>query len=119
MAPPFVPEPALMRRLVAEHGAPLLLLSTQAVRQQYRTLSRALPGVQLHYALKPLPHPAVVKALHEEGSYFDLATNGEVDVVRAAGVEPARCIHTHPIKRDGDIDYALRYGCRTRRWSRR
>jgi len=99
--------------MVAEHGAPLLLLSTQAIRQQYRTLKQALPGVDLHYALKPLPHPAVVAALRDEGSSFDLATNGEVDVVREAGVPPSRTIHTHPIKRDGDISYALQYGCTT------
>ncbi len=113
MAAPFFVEPQAMRRLVAEHGAPLLLLSTQVIRQQYRTLAQALPGVQLHYALKPLPHPAVVAALKQEDGYFDLATNGEVDVVRDAGVDPSRCIHTHPIKRDGDISYALQYGCRT------
>ncbi len=112
MPPPFV-EPALIRRMVAEHGAPLLLLSTQAIRQQYRTLKQALPGVDLHYALKPLPHPAVVAALRDEGSSFDLATNGEVDVVRDAGVPPSRTIHTHPIKRDSDISYALQYGCTT------
>jgi ornithine decarboxylase len=83
------------------------------VRSQYRQLRQSLPGVHLHYALKPLPHAAVVKALMAEDGYFDLATNGEVDVVRACGVDPARCIQTHPIKRDGDIRYCLDYGCRT------
>ncbi len=108
-----LPDPARIRALVAEHGAPLLLLSTQAVRRQYRQLAAALPGVQLHYALKPLPHPAVVQALHEEGSWFDLATNGEVDVVRKLGIPPERCIQTHPIKRDIDIRGALEFGVRT------
>jgi ornithine decarboxylase len=108
-----LPDPARMRALAAEHGTPLLLLSTQTIRSQYRTLRQALPGVQLHYALKPLPHPAVVQAIKDEGGYFDLATNGEVDVVRNVGVDPTRCIHTHPIKRDQDIRYALDYGCTT------
>src|SRR5580693_865247 len=102
-----------MRALANEHGTPLLLLSTQTIRQQYRTLKQALPGVQLHYALKPLPHPAVVQAIKDEGGYFDLATNGEVDIVREVGVDPARCIQSHPIKRDSDIRYCLEYGCRT------
>ncbi len=109
----FLAEPARMRALAHEHGTPLLLLSTQTIRQQYRVLQAALPGVQLHYALKPLPHPAVVSALLDEGAYFDLATNGEVDVVRAAGVPPARCIQSHPIKRDGDISHTLKFGTRT------
>ncbi len=106
-------DPARIRALVAEHGSPLLLLSTETVRNQYRTLQAALPGVQLHYALKPLPHPAVVKAIKDEGGWFDLATNGEVGVVQACGIEPHRCIHTHPIKRDQDIRGALDYGCTT------
>jgi ornithine decarboxylase len=106
-------DPARIRALVAEHGSPLLLLSTETVRNQYRTLQAALPGVQLHYALKPLPHPAVVQAIKDEGGWFDLATNGEVEVVKACGIEPQRCIHTHPIKRDQDIRWALDYGCTT------
>jgi ornithine decarboxylase len=106
-------DPARIRSLAAEHGTPLLLLSTRTIVSQYRSLQAALPGVLLHYALKPLPHPAVVKALHEIGAYFDLATNGEVDVVRDAGVPADMCIQTHPIKRDSDIRYTLDYGCKT------
>ena len=106
-------EPARIRSLVEEHGSPLLLLSTRTVKEQYRSLQRALPGVKLHYALKPLPHPAVVNAIKEEGGYFDLATAGEVEVVKACGIDPSRCIHTHPIKRDQDIRAALAYGCTT------
>lgn len=102
-----------IRRLVALHGAPLLILDCEAVRRQYHALQAALPGVDLYYACKPLPHAAVVATLRDEGGFFDLATNGEVDLVREQGVDPERCIHTHPIKRDGDIAYALEYGCRT------
>lgn len=102
-----------IRRLVAIHGSPLLILDCDAVRRQYRALSAALPGVDLHYALKPLPHPAVVTTLMEEGSWFDLATSGEVDLVAGLGVDPSRTIHTHPIKRDSDIRDALDYGCTT------
>jgi len=102
-----------IRRLVAIHGSPLLILDCDAVRRQYRALSAALPGVTLHYALKPLPHPAVVSTLMEEGSSFDLASSGEVAMVADLGVDPDRTIHTHPIKRDSDIRDALDYGCTT------
>lgn len=99
------------RQLVAQHGSPLLVLDGHAVRQQYRALTAALPNVELHYALKPLPHAAVVAILQEEGCRFDLATNGEVDLVRQQGVDPKHCIHSHPIKRDSDISHALEFGC--------
>ena len=80
---------------------------------QYRKLRKALPHVDLHYALKPLPHPAVVRTVIEEGGFLDLATSGEVELVERLGVTPERCIHSHPIKRPADIANALEFGVRT------
>src|SRR5579862_8945267 len=106
-------EPQQIRRLVAEFGSPLLIIDCARVRAQYRRLQRALPRVALHYALKPLPHAAVVRVVAEQGGSLDLATTGEVQLAAALGVDPARCIHTHPIKRPQDIRNALEYGVRT------
>jgi ornithine decarboxylase len=104
---------AAIRSLAARFGSPLLVLDCEQVRRQYRALSAALPGVDLHYALKPLPHAAVVTCLRDEGAFFDLATTGEIELVKTAGIAPERCIHTHPIKRDSDIRDALRFGVTT------
>ena len=103
-------EPAQVRRLVATYGSPLLIVDCERIRAQYRRLQKALPGVDLHYALKPLPHPAVVRTLVAQGGFLDLATTGEVQLVSRLGVDPAICIHTHPIKRDKDIRNALAAG---------
>jgi ornithine decarboxylase len=96
--------------LVSRYGSPLFIIDAERVRQQYRRLAAALPAVDLHYALKPLPHASVINTLNAEGACFDLATNGEVELVRRLGVEANRCIHTHPIKRDSDIRTALSFG---------
>ena len=104
---------AALRSLAARFGSPLLFVDCNVIRRQYRALAAALPGVDLHYALKPQPDATVVQVLAAEGAWFDLATNGEVDLVRAAGIAPTRCIHTHPIKRDQDIREALDYGVTT------
>jgi ornithine decarboxylase len=105
-------QPAEVRRLVREFGSPLLILDCGRVRVQYRKLRKALPHVDLHYALKPLPHPAVVRTVIEEGGFLDLATSGEVQLVKRLGVSADRCIHTHPIKRPADIANALEFGVR-------
>jgi ornithine decarboxylase len=102
-----------IRGLAARFGSPLLVVDCEQVRRQYHSLKAALPGVDLHYALKPLPHAAVVACLRDEGAFFDLATTGEVELVKAQGIPAERCIHTHPIKRDSDIRDALRYGVKT------
>lgn len=99
-----------VKHLVKRFGSPLFIIDLERVRVQYRRLAAALPTVDLHYALKPLPHASVIQALREEGAFFDLATNGEVDLVRQLGVDAQRCIHTHPIKRDSDIRTALAFG---------
>jgi ornithine decarboxylase len=106
-------EPEHIRRLVYEFGSPLLIVDCERIRGQYRKLARALPGVDLHYALKPLPHAAAVQTVIDAGGFLDLATTGEVQLAAALGVAPARCIHTHPIKTERDIRNALHFGVRT------
>jgi len=108
-----MPKAPDIRAQVARHGTPLLLIDCDAIRRQYRALHDALPGVKLYYALKPLPHPAVVAELRDLGACFDVATTGEIKLVRGEGISPERCIHTHPIKADKDIRAALRFGIHT------
>lgn len=103
-------ESAHIERLVKQYGSPLLIVDCERARAQYRKLAKALPGVDLHYALKPLPHPAVVRSILALGGWLDLATTGEVQLAHKLGADPARCIHTHPIKRDIDIRNALTAG---------
>jgi ornithine decarboxylase len=106
-------EPVHVRRLVREFGSPLLIIDCERIRVQFRKLVRALPGVDLHYALKPLPHAAAVRTVIEMGGFLDLATTGEVQLAQRLGVAPQRCIHTHPIKTERDIRNALHFGVRT------
>lgn len=104
---------ARLAGLAARHGTPLLVIDCETIRRQYRSLSAALPGVGLFYALKPLPDAAVVATLRALGAGFDVATTGEIELIRSQRVAAGRCIHTHPIKRDADIRAALRFGIRT------
>jgi len=101
------------QQLVVEHGAPLLLLDCNRLAEQYEKLSHALPGVELFYAIKSLPHPAAIETLHQLGASFDIATSGEIELLREQRAQPRHTIHTHPIKRDRDIRDALRFGCTT------
>src|ERR1700754_902478 len=99
--------------LIDEHGSPLLLLDPAKMRTQYRALQAALPMVQHHYAIKALRHPAAVAAVNDCDGYFDVMTNGDVDIVRAYEISPERCVHTNPIKKPRDIAYALAAGITT------
>jgi ornithine decarboxylase len=110
---PQTPEEVRLRQLIAQHGSPLLVMDAERLRQQYRQLKAALPGVDLFYAVKALPDADAIRILTGQGAGLDLATAGEVDMARAAGVSPRRTIHTHPIKKDSEIKAALRFGTTT------
>lgn len=99
------------RELVAAHGSPLLVLDCQAVRDNYRKLQAALPSVRLYFAIKSLPQPDILSTLLVEGAGFDVATSGELTMLRQIGANSADTIHTHPIKREHDIRDALDFGC--------
>jgi len=101
------------QQLVKQHGSPLLILDCNKLVEQYNALSKALPGVKLFYAIKSLPHPAAIQTLDALGAAFDIATTGEIQLLRSQSISARRSIHTHPVKRDKDIRDALRFGCTT------
>jgi len=101
------------RQMAEQHGTPLLLLDCDKLAEQFNALTHALPKVELYYAIKSLPHPAAIQTLGALGANFDIATSGEIELLRAQGTRARKTIHTHPIKRDKDIRDALRFGCTT------
>jgi len=102
-----------LRALVATHGTPLLIIDCAQIRRNYQDLRAALPHVTIHYAVKALPEAAVLGTLFEEGSHFDVASIGEIGLLREQHVPPERVLHTHPIKTPQEIERAIAYGCNT------
>ncbi|WP_082468258.1 type III PLP-dependent enzyme [Leifsonia sp. Leaf264] len=102
--------PALVRR----HGSPLLVLDTSRVREQLDLLRRELPDARIHFATKALPHPAVIRTIAATGASFEVASRGEIALLRENGVDLSGTLHTHPIRTRSDIGDA--YGCGIRRF---
>jgi len=99
-----------IQELVSRHGTPVLFLSESRLRDGYRNLKAALPRVDLYYAVKSNATREIVSILDGENAFFDVCTNGEIDILKSCNITANRCIHTHPIKRDSDIRYAIDYG---------
>jgi ornithine decarboxylase len=76
-------------------------------------LKQALPGVDFYYAVKALPHDAVIRTLEHCGAGFDIASSGEIALLRHRYINPRATIHTHPVKKARDIRESLRFGCTT------
>ncbi|BBP44958.1 ornithine decarboxylase [Thiosulfatimonas sediminis] len=103
---------ASLQELVEKYETPFMVLDLEEIDYQYKSLQAALPGVKLFYALKSLSHPELIKRLKTLGCHFDLATIGEVELVESLGITGDQCIHTHPIKKDKEIQRALDFGCK-------
>lgn len=99
--------------LVKQHGSPLLVVRRSILLAQFHALQKYLPGVDLYYAIKAFPHPEIIRILAEAGCHFDVASAGEIDLLKPLQVGGRRTIHTHPIKKDSDIRAALRGGSTT------
>jgi len=67
--------------LAAQHGTPLFIVDHDQLRKNYATFKRHLPRVQVYYAVKANPDPAIIKTLFELGSAFDCASMPEFNLV--------------------------------------
>jgi len=70
-----------LKQLAAEHGTPLFVVDHDQLRKNYATFRKYLPRVQVYYAVKANPDPAIVKTLYEAGSSFDVASMPEFKIV--------------------------------------
>jgi ornithine decarboxylase len=70
-----------LQKLAEEHGTPLFVVDHDALRKNYRAFRRHLPRVQVYYAVKANPDPAIVRTLYLEGSSFDVASMPEFMIV--------------------------------------
>ncbi|MES9817166.1 MAG: type III PLP-dependent enzyme [Candidatus Thiodiazotropha sp.] len=101
------------KSLVARYGSPLLIISRNKLINQYHRLKEFLPGVSLHYAIKAFPHREILRILADQGCHFDVASEGEIELLKPLQVSGRKTIHTHPIKKSSDIKAALRGGSTT------
>ena len=101
--------PGLLRELFSRRDltTPLLLLSRSEVSRNYRALKEALPRAEIHYAVKPNNHSAVLAEVYRQAGNFDVCSAGEIDIVEKTGINPATLVHSHPVKSPDEFDYAV------------
>ena len=98
--------------LVAQAGStPLFVYSAERIAARLADLRRALPDqVALHYAVKANPYGPVLEAMAGLVDGFDIASAGELKLVTAAGIAPARISFAGPGKRDDELEAAIATG---------
>ncbi|QDK32941.1 pyridoxal-dependent decarboxylase, exosortase A system-associated [Sphingomonas sp. IC081] len=90
---------------------PLFLYSADLVRQRVAQLRAAMPArLALHYAVKANPFAPVLGLMSGLVDGFDIASGGELEILRGAGIEPGKVSFAGPGKRDRELEAAISAG---------
>ncbi len=98
--------------LVERFGTPLYVYSAGTLRGHFRKLDASLEPLDrlVCFAVKANSNLAVLRTLANEGSGFDIVSEGELRRVIAAGGDPRRCVFAGVGKRESEIEFALKRG---------
>ncbi len=99
-------------RLAARVGqTPFYAVDRGLLKARVAQLRQALPaGIELHYAMKANPLPAVVALMSGLVDGIDVASAGELKVALDAGANPAEMSFAGPGKRDAELWQAVAAG---------
>ena len=99
-----------VEKLAEQYDTPLLVLSLEQVERNYAFLAEQLPGVKLYYAVKANPNEGIIRKMAELGSYFDVASDGEMRFLTELGITPERMVYANPVKTPSGLKVAKETG---------
>ena len=92
-------------------GTPLFVYSRDHLDQRMAELRAAMPEqLAIHYAVKANSWRPVLEHMAGLVDGFDIASGGELEIVTAAGIDPALISFAGPGKRDAELEAAIRVG---------
>jgi diaminopimelate decarboxylase len=92
-------------------GTPLFVYDAGLIRRRIADLRAAMPaGLNLHYAMKANPFAPLLALMAGLVDGFDIASAGELDRARAAGVDGGRISFAGPGKTDDALAAAIGAG---------
>ncbi len=99
-------------QLVEQAGqTPLFVYSAQHLDRRMAALRAAMPDrLGINYAVKANPFEPVLRHMAGLVDGFDIASDGELAIALAAGIDPARVSFAGPGKCDGELEAAISAG---------
>lgn len=99
-----------MKSFDAAIKTPYLAIDLDRVIEAYGQLKKHLMGIDIHYAMKCNPNPAIMKTVLECGGYFEIASANEMERAMDVGADPKNMLFSNPIKTLEDITKAYQTG---------
>jgi diaminopimelate decarboxylase len=92
-------------------GTPLFVYSAAMLKDRVASLRAAMPErIALHYAIKANSFQPILHLFSKLVDGFDIASGGELSMLKSAGIDPARVSFAGPGKRDDELEAAISAG---------
>jgi ornithine decarboxylase len=110
----IVPEATLFKTLRyldrEKIETPFLLIDKDKIKEKFGIIGRHIRNAKVFYAVKANPDINIIRFLNRLRAGFEIASEGELEMLSSAGVEPARIISSNPVKTLRFLRIAASYG---------
>lgn len=98
----IIPESTLFKTLryldKEKIETPFLLIDSDKVREKTSLIGRHIRNARVFYAVKANPDIEILRFLDTLGMGFEIASEGELEMLSSIGVAPSRIISSNPVK---------------------
>jgi ornithine decarboxylase len=101
-----------MDNTAVEFQTPSLVFSLSKVESNYLALKRASGDREILFSLKACHHVEVIEKLVSLGAGFDIASSGELDLIKKYNLDREKIFFSSTVKIPRHIVYAYDYGVR-------
>ncbi len=95
-----------------DRPTPFLLIDSEIVKEKLSIIGNKIKNSRVFYAIKALPEPAVVSLINDASWGFEIASEGELSLLKDLNVPAERIISSNPVKSISFIKEAYSYGVR-------
>ncbi len=97
--------------LAERFGTPLYIYDAEVMRRSFSALKIALSGFAgIVFSIKANPNPAIARIFVDLGAGIEIASVGEYERARQAGVAPHAILFAGPGKRDDELSHVVKHG---------
>jgi ornithine decarboxylase len=96
--PNWSPALSIVRLNAMAEETPFLVCDLDTIERRYQDLTELLPGLAVFFAMKSNSAGTILRAVHELGGSFEVASAAEMRLAESAGASPADLLYSNPVK---------------------
>ncbi|MHB1909805.1 MAG: type III PLP-dependent enzyme [Nitrososphaerales archaeon] len=88
----------IISSLIEKNSEPKIFIDVGQLIRRFKLWRKHLPSVEIFYALKSNHNPVIIEVLAQLGAGFDVASKGEISLIRSLGIPSEKMLFANPIK---------------------